>query len=328
MGKGRESAYWLGFDLGGTKMLAALFDARFRLLGSQRKKTKAREGKQAGLERMVKVTRAALDEAGIADGALGGIGIGAPGPLDLVTGTVRQTPNLGWRNVPLKAYLEKAFGCPVLVANDVDAGVYGEYRFGAARGARCAVGIFPGTGIGGGCVYLGRLLRGKRPSCFEVGHMRIASDGPLCGCGQRGCLESLASRLAISAEAAKAVCRGEAPRLAAIAGTDLGAIRSGQLAQAVAEGDAVVEAIVRRAARHVGGAAASLVNLLAPDVVVLGGGLVEAMPELFVEEVSATAQDGVMRPFRDTFRVVAAALGDRATVLGAAALASEPGALE
>jgi len=145
----------------------------------------------------------------------------------------------------------------------------------------------------------------------------------LCGCGQEGCLEAVASRLAIAADAAKAVHRGEAPYLETTVGSDLAQIRSGALARSVAAGDAVVEQIVRRAAGYIGVAVAGAIHLLAPDLVVLGGGLVEAMPELFVTEVENTARGRVMASYADLFQVAAAQLGDDAGALGAAAWARE-----
>jgi glucokinase len=163
---------------------------------------------------------------------------------------------------------------------------------------------------------------------MEIGHIEVVQGGPLCGCGASGCLEAVASRMAISAAAAQAAYRGQAPHLFAAAGTDLSDIRSGVLAAAVAEGDEVVERIVREAARQIGVAVAGVVNLLAPDKVVLGGGLVEAMPELFVEEVSKAARRRAMRSFADTFEVVAAELGDDASVMGAASWANECTALD
>jgi glucokinase len=205
--------------------------------------------------------------------------------------------------------------------NDVDAGLYGEYRFGAGRGGRCVLGVFPGTGIGGGCVYEERILRGRTSSCMEIGHVQVMPGGPLCGCGQEGCLEAVASRLAIAADAAKAVHRGEAPYLEAIAGSDIAAIRSGALARAISAGDSVIEQIVRRAAGYIGVAVAGAIHLLAPDIVVLGGGLVEAMPELFVTEVESTARGRVMSSYATSFRVLAAELGDDAAAMGAAAWA-------
>lgn len=316
-----NDACWVGFDLGGTKMLAKVFDDEFEVLGSERKKTKGNQGTESGLQRVADVIRDALKDADRPPGSLAGIGIGCPGPVDMEKGIVLDPPNLGWENVNVKRRLEKEFDCPVAVINDVDAGVYGEYRFGAAKKARTALGVFPGTGIGGGCIYDGTILRGKSLSCFEIGHIPVMPDGPLCGCGQRGCLEAVASRLTVASNAARAVFRGEAPHLQEAVGTDLADIRSGVLAEAIQAGDEVIEQIIRHAADHIGDAVAGVIHLIAPDVIVLGGGLVEAMPDIYVTEVERAARARVMPAFRDTFQVVATKLGDDAGVLGAAAWA-------
>jgi len=315
--------HWIGFDLGGTKMLAGVYNTNFELLGREKKKTKAHLGQKAGLQRMISVMKSALDEANLKPTNIAGIGVGCPGPLDLNRGVVLDTPNLGWSNMPLKDELEKEFSCPVVIANDVDLGVYGEYRFGAAKNSRCALGIFPGTGIGGGCVYDGVILRGATGSAMEIGHIHVTSQGPACGCGRNGCLETIASRLAIAAQCAQAAHRGDAPALMEAAGTDLANIRSGAIAASIRNGDKAVEKIVRQAARQIGLALGSVVNLLAPDKVVLGGGLVEEMPKLFVEEVTKKAMANVMPAFVDTFEVSAAELGDDAAVQGAAAWAQK-----
>ena len=316
-----DKQHWVGFDLGGTKMMAAVFSPEFRLLGRRRRKTKGAEGPRAGVERIVQSIRDALEEGHIEVGSLAGIGVGCPGNIDLEKGIIIDSANLGWKNLQIRDALEKEFKCPAVVLNDVDAGVYGEYRFGAGKNARCLVGVFPGTGIGGGCIYEGQILRGKNVSCFEIGHVQVNPAGLPCGCGRIGCLETEASRLAISAACAMAAFRGEAPNLLAAAGTDLENIRSGTLAEAIKAGDTIVERIVERAARLIGSAVGDVVNLLAPDVVVLGGGLVEAMPEIFVEEVEAAARQRAAPPFAKTFKVAAAKLGDDAVVRGAAAWA-------
>ncbi len=170
-------------------------------------------------------------------------------------------------------------------------------------------------------MYDGEILRGKTGSCMEIGHVQVAPEGPLCGCGRRGCLEAVASRLVIASRAAAAAYRGQAPHLLENAGTDLSDIRSGALAASVAAGDVTVEKIIREAARHIGRAVAGVVHLLAPDMVVLGGGLVEAMPDLFVSEVGDAARHRLMPSFVESFEVVAAKLGDDAGVLGTAAWA-------
>ena len=172
-------------------------------------------------------------------------------------------------------------------------------------------------------MYDGKLLRGKTGSAMEIGHIPVRENGRLCGCGRRGCLEALAGRLAISAEVAQSVFRGEAPFLAANGGADLKKLKSGLLAKAIKAGDASVERIVRDAMHLMGRAIGGVVNLLAPDVVVLGGGLVEAMPKIALEEVRRGLKDTAMATFARQVKVATAALGDDATTLGAAALAAE-----
>lgn len=314
-----DNRVWIGFDLGGTKMNAMLFDSKFTVLGRRRKKSRGSEGVDAGLERIISSIARLLDESQLTKESLGGVGIGCPGPLDLEEGVILEAPNLGWKNVPLKRLLEKEFGCPVYVCNDVDAGVYGEYRFGAAEGARTVVGIFPGTGIGGAMIYEGKIFRGRTGSCLEIGHVQVIQDGPLCGCGRRGCLETVASRLALSAEIAKAAYRGQAPYILRVAGTDLANIRSGTIKEAIEAGDKVVEEILREGAQQLGTVLAGAVNLLAPDVIVLGGGLVEALPKLFLDEVGKTVAKKVMPSFLKTYELKVAKLGDDAGAMGSAA---------
>jgi glucokinase len=318
-----KNRYWIGFDLGGTKMMAAVLDKQFNIIATRRKKTKDGKGASPSVARIIETIQEVLQTAHVKHHQLGTIGVGCPGVLDLDDGVVLQAPNIRWRNVPLRKELEKIFGCPAALANDVDAGTFGEYRFGAAQGARCVLGVFPGTGIGGACIYDGRLIRGRIHSCMEIGHIHMQPKGRLCGCGRRGCLETVASRLAISAEAAEAAYRGQAPHLMEATGTDLSSIRSGALASAIDAGDRAVEAIVRHAAKDLGIAVASVVNLLAPDIVVLGGGLMEAMPNLYLQEVRAAIKKQAMKPFTKSLKVVPAKLGDDAGILGAAALAAE-----
>ena len=310
---------WIGFDLGGTKMLSVAYDDQWKELGRRRRKTRGRDGSDSGVERIVSTIEKLLDENELDPKTIAGIGIGCPGPIDMDAGRILSTPNLGWDDVDIGKVLSKKFDCEVSVINDVDAGVFGEYRFGAAKDSRCVVGIFPGTGVGGGCVYEGKILRGAGVSCMEIGHTKISSGMRTSGKGMAGTVEALASRLAIAAEAAKAAQRGDAPHLYADVGTDLAEIRSGALSGAVKAGDKVIEQLVKDAAGVIGAAVINLVHILGPDTVILGGGLVEAMEDLFVGTVSKVAKDGVMPVYKDRFDVKAAKLGDDAGVIGAAA---------
>ncbi len=314
---------WIGFDLGGTKMLTIAYDEKWKVIGRRRRKTRGREGSDQGIERIGSTIDRLLEESGVAKETIAGIGIGCPGPIDLENGRILSTPNLGWDDVEVGKYLKKRFDCPVVVVNDVDAGVFGEYEFGAAKGARCAVGIFPGTGVGGGCVYEGRILQGAGISCMEVGHTRISSSTRVSGYSLPGTVEAESSRLTIAAEAAKAAQRGDAPYLLKNTGTDLAEIRSGAIADAIANGDKAIERLVVEASESLGLAVVNIVHLLSPDKIVLGGGLVEAMEELIVGTVRKMARQSVMSVYKDRFEVVAAKLGDDAGVLGAAAWAKK-----
>ena len=318
-----KATYWLGVDLGGTKMLAALFTSKFKLLVERKEKTSGQDGAKAVIARLQQLIADTVVEGGIPERQLGGIGLGVPGPVNVQTGAVISAPNLGWHNLPQQKILERSCHSPVRVFNDVDAGTYGEFRFGTGEQARCVIGLFPGTGIGGGCVYDGKVFTGRENSCFEIGHMQAVPDGRLCGCGRHGCLEAHASRLAIAADAAAAAFRGQAPALLKLTGTDLREIKSRTLAKAIAAGDRAIEDIVRRAARQLGVAAASIVNLIAPDIIVLGGGLVEALEKLYLEEVRAAVMSHAMPLLADRVKIRAAQLGDHAAVLGAAALVAE-----
>lgn len=314
-----DQKVWVGFDLGGTKMMAVVFDTHFNVLGKKRRKTRDKNKDGVHLERISETIQMALDDAEVKPSQIAGIGAGCPGPLNLNTGTILQAPNLGWKNVELRKYLSDTFDVPAEICNDVDAGVFGEYTAGAAEGARCVLGIFPGTGIGGGMVYEGKIFRGATGSCLEIGFLQMATEGPAAGVGPVGTLEGLASRLTISGEAVKAVYRGQAPHLAELTGTDLAAVRSGALAKAIDAGDKAIEEIVRRAAEQVGRAVGSMVNLLAPDIIVIGGGLAEAMPELYLDEVRRGARRNVLPAMKDGFKIRIAKLGDYSTALGAAA---------
>ncbi|RMF43641.1 MAG: ROK family protein [Planctomycetota bacterium] len=313
--------YWIGFDLGGTKMQCSLFDDQLQMVGNRRRRTKAELGVEGCIERIGQTIERTLEDHDVAPQSLGGIGIGCPGPVEWETGTVRVAVNLGWKNVAIGKILRQQFGCPVSVLNDVDAGVYGEYVSGAGKGARSIVGLFPGTGIGGGCVYDGQILRGKTLTCMEIGHIKICDSPRVGATGMRGTLETEASRLAIAGELAKLAYRGEAPHLQKAVGTELGAIRSKTIAEAIEQGDQQVAAVVQRACEIMGYAIANMVLLICPDRIILGGGLVEAMPGRIVKTVARIAREHVFACYRDEFDVVAAKLGDDAATVGAAAWA-------
>lgn len=318
-----SSKHWIGFDLGGTKMMVTLFDDHLTRLNQKKFKTSAAESGQAVIVRITEAITESLKEWNVPLASIAGIGIGVPGAVDMAKGIVLKAPNLMWQDVQLKQILETAFNVPATILNDVDAGTYGEFKLGAAKNGHCVLGVFPGTGIGGACIYQGKILHGASVSAMEIGHIRVVEDGLRCGCGKYGCLETVGSRLAIAGQAAIAAFRGEAPFLYEKVGCDLKKIKSGVLAESVAAGDKAVEEIIRKAAEYLGKAIATAITLIAPDVVVLGGGLVEAMPELYRNHVVESITPALFRVYRDSYRVEIATLGDYAVASGAAAYIKE-----
>jgi len=304
-------------------MQATAFGDSFRRQAVNRKKTKVTSGGESVYERIVECIKGLLLEPKVRGRKLMGIGVGSPGVLDPETGVVLDAANLHWEGFPLGGNLAREFGVPVAVDNDVNMGVYGEYHFGGAKGFGNVTGLFPGTGIGGGLILDGKLFRGTTGNAGELGHMIMEIDGPRCGCGQRGCLEALASRVAIAREVAALAFRGDAPYLLKNGGTDIASIRSGTLAKAIAAGDTHVEEVVRRAARYIGVAMANLVNAFGPDAFILGGGLVEKLKDLFLEETTKAMREHALPFLAKPVKVKAAKLADDAVVMGAAVLIKE-----
>ncbi len=316
----KEGDFIVGLDIGGTKMMACVFDHKFKVVGRCKKKSKSSKAEDPE-ERIERIVKEALADSG--GKTIRGIGVGSPGPLDPKTGVIIDTPNLGWKRFPLGQMLGKAFGVPVAVDNDVNLGTYGEWVFGKIKDCKDVIGLFPGTGIGGGIIVNGQLYHGASGSAGEVGHMTLEIDGPYCGCGKRGCFEALASRIAIAAQIAALAARGDAPYILENCGTDLANIRSGMIAKAIDAGEKMVEGVVRKAAFYTGVAAANLVNIFSPEALVLGGGLVEAMEALYMEEIAKALKEHTM-PFLLKFvKVVPAKLGDDAVAMGAAYLIAE-----
>ncbi len=318
-----DKEHIIGFDLGGTKMLAAVLDKDDRVVGRAKQKTRAQDEPDVIYERIAQTIEKALKSAGIQATDLAGIGVGSPGPLDIAKGKILDTPNLNLRFFPLKDRLEKSFGCPVIVDNDVNVGTYGEYRYGAAKGYRHVVGIFPGTGIGGGLVLDGKLYHGATGAAGEVGHMILQVGGPLCGCGQHGCLESLSSRAAIARDAVFLSATGSSPTVLEEAGTDIKRVTSKVIRNAIRAEEPGLTDVVQRSARYLGIGIANLVNILSPEVVVIGGGLIDRLGDSYLKTAEASMREHAMPFLVDKVKVVAAKLGDDASVLGAACLLRE-----
>ncbi len=306
-------------DLGGTNVALALGEASGRLRLSRSIPTQSHLGPESVLERIASEILAMACEAGESPAALG---MGVPGLIDFARGATLFLPNLPtqWRGVPVAETLSARLNCPVYLLNDARLAALGEFAFGKGRSVRTMVFFTLGTGIGGGLVIGGRLHLGALGAAGEIGHQTVLPGGPLCGCGNHGCLEALASGPAITAEGVRLVRAGLAPCLHELVAGDAGAITPRHMAQAAQAGEQPVRDALVRAARYLGIGAANLVTALHPDLIVLGGG-VAGIGELLFDTVRETVRERVRMFPVDQVRIEPSALGDQAGVLGGIALA-------
>jgi glucokinase len=313
----------VGIDLGGTKILAGVVAGDHRVLGRAKRTTPAAEGGPAILAAVVSCVDDALSAAGLSRDKVAAAGIGSPGPLDTTTGTILFSANLNVKNYPIGPELKGALGWPILVRNDVRVGAYAELCLGAGRGYRNVIAAFVGTGIGGCVIQAGEIVSGVTGNAGEIGHMIVKAGGPRCGCGARGCLEALASKTAIARRVEKAVRKGLPTVLAEKMTRRGGRLKSRDLAEAVAAKDLVALKEVQRAAHYLGLAVGSLINLLGPELVMIGGGVAGGLGEPFVELVRTSARAQAITDPDAKIRIERTALGDNAGLLGAALLARE-----
>jgi len=317
--------YAIGIDLGGTKILAAVVDSQGNAIGVAKKTTQADKGPEVVIARIEKTMEEALDQAGMKKDRIAVIGIGAPGIIDSANGVVISLTNLpGWRNIEIAKALRRWHAVPVMLSNDVRVAAVGEHRVGAGRGMHSMIAVFVGTGIGGGIIINDQPWVGLRASAGEVGHMITLADGPYAvGGGIRGGIEALASRSAIERDLRAGIAAGRRSVL-----TDLlkeksnGAITSGVLARAVSKNDPLTLEVLRRAAYYLGLHAASLINVLDPEMLVYGGGVIEGLGEWMVSQIRDIAkQHTINKADLDKIKIVEAKLGEQAGVIGAALMA-------
>lgn len=313
--------FLVGVDLGGTKILAGVFDDKLNCLGRAKMSTKSQRGPEAVIDRVARCVQDAIDECDLLPKQVRGVGIGAPGASDPETGRVIFAPNLVWEDVPLKKNLEKLIQIPVFVENDCNVQTLGVHERELKGKPRHMVGIFLGTGIGAGLIFDGKLFSGFNRTAGEIGHMVLEVGGPKCGCGNRGCFEALASRTAIFRRIQAGVKDGQKTVLTEMLGGDLEDMRSGDLRKALRRGDKFIEKVIEEAAEYTGIAVANIINLINPEVVVLGGGVIDALEDEMLAIIVETAHDYAMQGTDKGITIVASKLGDDAGITGGAVLA-------
>ncbi len=302
-----RAGYVIGVDLGATHLLVLLTDLEAQPVVRLEEPFAVEEGPQAGLERIVRLIGQALRQAGLEMERIFGVGIGVPGPLDFATGKAIFPPIMpGWHDTPIRDRLREQLGKPVHLDNDANLGAIGEYWWGAGRGARNVAFVKVGTGIGCGLILEGHIYRGEIGSAGEIGHAVIDEDGPACRCGSSGCLEAMAAAPAIV----------QAAREAHIQPSHGGSLTVADLIAAAQAGDRAAQKLFAQAGRRIGTALTSLVNLLNPGIIVIGGGVTRA-GAFFLEPLRETVRRCALPIAAGGTSIVESKLGPQAIAIGA-----------
>lgn len=318
-----KTEFIVGVDLGGTKILAGVFTPALKGLGKVKLSTKAERGADAVLDRIARCVRDAVDECDLDLKHCKGVGIGAPGAVDFEAGRIIFAPNLGWKDLPLKKELEKRLDVPVFLENDCNVCTLGVHERELGGKPRHVIGMFIGTGIGGGLILDGKLYSGANHTAGEIGHMIMEVNGPKCGCGNKGCLEALASRTAMFNRIQAAVKDGQKTLLTEMLGEKIDNLKSGDLRKALRRGDKFVEKVIEDAAEYIGIAVGNLVNLFNPEIVVLGGGVIDALEDEMVGIITEVAHDYTIPGSDKELEIIVSKLGNDAGITGAAVLARQ-----
>ena len=307
--------YDICLDIGGTKVLGAIFDQNRQIIHRLKKKTKGSGTSVDNIEQViVSVVQEMIAASGIERSEFKAIAAAAPGVIDQEKGIVLSSANLPWTNYDIKSAVESQTGIPFHIGNDVNMGVLGEYIYGAGRGYHNIVGFFVGTGIGGGLILDGKLFTGNKFKAAEYGHMVLDPEGPKCTCGQRGCLEAFSSKHGMSSYILAQASRGRKTIMADM--IENGVFRSKALKKALAANDAVSMEAVDRACHYLAVATGNMINTISPDLVIYGGGVFEAMGDIFLPKILSELDSYCMSTIRSTVELKTAELGDDSILYG------------
>ena len=313
--------YYIGLDIGGTKIAGALVSATGKILTRNKTATPKRVKAKDIYNCVIEAIDDLIESGGVKSTEIKGIGVGVPGIVDTRNHHILAAPNIALTGFPLSAYLKRKYRKPVVIVNDVNAGLLGEAWLGAAKGLSHVVGIFPGTGVGGAVISDGKLLFGAQGAATELGHVIVDINGPLCHCGNRGCLEALTSRWAIERDIRLAVKAGQKSIVSKLNDGKLDMIKSRILKEALGKNDAVVKSVMAKAAKVLGKTAVSLNHTFNPQAIIFGGGVIKACGYFILPIVTKEVQSDPFFKKFNACRILPSKLGDDAVMLGAACLA-------
>lgn len=314
-----QKKYVIGVDLGGTKILTALANLQGEILQRVRVATVADEPASAVVQRIIATIQKVMEDSQVNKAEVLRIGVGSPGPLDLERGIVLFSPNLQWSNVPIVQLIQEAIEIPVILENDANAAALAEYRFGAGKGADSLVYMTISTGVGGGIIINDQILHGHNNNAGEIGHHTIIADGPVCGCGNHGCLEALASGTALGRYGREAVEQGRETMIGDLVDR-LSEIDGATVTRAAYAGDQVALEIVNKVATYLGIGLANMINIFNPEKIILGGGVTKA-GDLLIETIKETVAQRALKASTKDCQITFAELDSDVGVLGAIAVA-------
>ncbi len=321
----KSKKFVLGIDLGGTNVMAVIVTTAGKVIAQSHFPTEAEHGPDHVMKNMADKVKELVKETGLTMRDIWRAGVGSPGPMDSKKGLIIGAVNLpGWKYVKLKATLEKYLGIPVGVDNDANCAVYGEKWVGAAKGASDVVGITLGTGVGGGIIINGRLVRGANYNAGEIGHTSLNPDGRVCNCRAKGCFERYASASAIAESAREAIRKGARSMMTEFVKGDLNKITSKTVFEAMIQKDKTAIAVWDEFIKYLGAGVANQINTLNPEVVVIAGGVINAGERLFAPLKEAVRKQAFALTFAAA-KIVPAKLGETAGAIGAAGIVINEG---
>lgn len=317
------SEYIVTIDMGGTKILGALMNSKDGIVATTKKSTKVTKGKPVYALALYETVQKLLAENDVKESQIKGISLGVPGFVDPSTGIISMAPNLGLKNYNIKKELQKYTKLPVIIENDVNLAALGVLHFDKAKGKKNVLVVYVGTGIGGGLIFNGSVYRGANNFAGEIGHITYDTTGPVCGCGKKGCFEAFASRTSMVRNIVDDIKKNKRRSILSKAVEEGTQIKSKLLAKALAEGDKVAVKHVTDACKIIGRVLADLNNLLNLEMIVLGGGAVNAAHSFMMPVIKESFMQYSLGFVGSKVKIVNSTLGDDAALLGGIPLAAE-----